>query len=566
MRKILLLLLIFISSEKYTLYAQDYINPLDFRLLLSGSFGELRSNHFHTGIDIKTKGVEGQKVYAIADGYITRIKVSSYGYGKAIYINHKDGRTSVYAHLSEFSEKIDSITKKEHYRKKSFEINIYPKKNTINIKQGDIIALSGNSGSSGGAHLHFEIRDTKTEQPLNPLDYGFKVQDIISPIIKELKVFTIENAIKRDNIYNNIYKVRKNNQDYIIDSTININKKTGLAIYTYDQSNDAYNKNGVNSIKVFIDSTLIYFFKLDRLDFNKNKYINAHIDYKEKQNSKIKFHKCFKLPNNSLKNYKEIIDNGFIKLPDNNIHSVRIEVGDSYNNISNLFFNIRLKNSKQNKKTNNIIESENRTKLFAWNKENEFEDENFKISLKERSLYETINFNYKKKDSINGIYGNIHQCHYNYVPLHKPANISIKSKVPNELKEKAYIAKIRDEKYNYIGGNWQNNYITGKSNELGDFAIVIDTLKPIIKGVNIYPEKKLKNQKTIKCTIEDKESGIKKYTAILNNQWILMDYDYKRKLLKYEFDNIIKKGSNTFSLTVTDKVGNTTNYSVKFTY
>jgi len=566
MRKILLLLLIFISSEKYTLYAQDYINPLDFRLLLSGSFGELRSNHFHTGIDIKTKGVEGQKVYAIADGYITRIKVSSYGYGKAIYINHKDGRTSVYAHLSEFSDKIDSITKKEHYRKKSFEINIYPEKNTLNIKQGDIIALSGNSGSSGGAHLHFEIRDTKTEQPLNPLDYGFKVQDIISPIIKELKVFTIENAIKRDNIYNNIYKVRKNNQDYIIDSTININKKTGLAIYTYDQSNDAYNKNGVNSIKVFIDSTLIYFFKLDRLDFNKNKYINAHIDYKEKQNSKRKFHKCFKLPNNSLKNYKEIIDNGFIKLPDNNIHSVRIEVGDSYNNISNLSFNIRLKNSKQNKKTNNIIESENRTKLFPWNKENEFEDENFKISLKERSLYETINFNYKKKDSINGIYGNIHQCHYNYVPLHKPANISIKSKVPNKLKEKAYIAKIRDKKYNYIGGNWQNNYITGKSNELGDFAIVIDTLKPIIKGVNIYPEKKLKNQKTIKCTIEDKESGIKKYTAILNNQWILMDYDYKRKLLKYEFDNIIKKGSNTFSLTVTDKVGNNTNYSVKFTY
>ena len=566
MRKILLLLLIFISSEKYTLYAQDYINPLDFRLLLSGSFGELRSNHFHTGIDIKTKGVEGQKVYAIADGYIARIKVSSYGYGKAIYINHKDGRTSVYAHLSEFSEKIDSITKKEHYRKKSFEINIYPEKNTLNIKQGDIIALSGNSGSSGGAHLHFEIRDTKTEQPLNPLDYGFKVQDIISPIIKELKVFTIEDAIKRDNIYNNIYKVRKNNQNYIIDSTIHINKKTGLGIYTYDQSNDAYNKNGVNSIKVFIDSTLIYFFKLDRLDFNKNKYINAHIDYKEKQNSKRKFHKCFKLPNNSLKNYKEIIDNGFIKLPDNNIHSVRIEVGDSYNNISNLFFNIRLKNSKQNKKTNNIIESENRTKLFPWNKKNEFKDENFRISLKERSLYETINFNYKKKDSINGIYGNIHQCHYNYVPLHKSATISIKSKVPNELKEKAYIAKVRDKKYNYIGGNWQNNYITGKSNELGDFAIVIDTLEPIIKGVNIYPEKKLKNQKTIKCTIEDKESGIKKYTAILNNQWILMDYDHKRKLLKYEFDNIIKKGSNTFSLTVTDKVGNTTNYSVKFTY
>jgi len=167
-------ILIFIFFGQQILRAQDYINPLDFRLLLSGSFGELRSNHFHAGIDIKTQGVEGQKVYAIADGYISRIKVSSYGYGKALYIRHYDGRTSVYAHLKEFSSKIDSITKKEQYIRKSFEINIYPLPNTINVNQGDIIALSGNSGSSGGAHLHFEIRDTKTEQPLNPLDYGLR--------------------------------------------------------------------------------------------------------------------------------------------------------------------------------------------------------------------------------------------------------------------------------------------------------------------------------------------------------------------------------------------------------
>jgi len=565
--KKLLLLLIFISSGKHILHAQDYINPLDFRLLLSGSFGELRSNHFHTGIDIKTKGVEGQKVYAIADGYIARIKVSSYGYGKAIYINHKDGRTSVYAHLKEFSTSIDSITKNEQYRRKSFEINIYPEPNTINIKQGDIIALSGNSGSSIGAHLHFEIRDTKTEQPLNPLDYGFKVKDIIPPIIKELKVFTIEDAIDRDNSNSRIYTTKKQDQHYIIDSTIHINKKIGLGIYTYDRSNDAYNKNGVNSIKVYIDSALIYFFKLDRLDFNKNKYINAHIDYQEKQNSKKKFHKCFKLPNNSLKNYKEIINNGYIRLKSNSIHRVKIEVSDSYNNISNLIFNIRLNNDKLNKKDKeDIVESESRTKLFSWNKANIFEDDNFKISLNQKSLYETINFNYQKKDSINGVYGNIHQCHYDYVPLHKPANISIKSKVPNKLKERAYIAKIKDKKYNYIGGSWKNNYLTTRSSELGDFAIITDTLKPIIKGVNIYPGKELRKQKTIKCTIEDKESGIRKYTATLNDQWILMDYDHKRKLLKYEFDDIIKKGGNTFSLTVKDMVGNTTKYSAKFTY
>ena len=180
MKKIIYFFIFFFFSNNVS-FSQEYINPLDFRLLLSGTFGELRGNHFHAGIDFKTKGVEGQKIYAIADGYISRIKVSSYGYGKALYINHPNGQTSVYAHLKEFSEKIDTIVKKEHYMREKFEINIFPKANSINVKQGEVIALSGNSGSSQGAHLHFEIRDTKTEHPLDPLDFGFKVIDNISP-------------------------------------------------------------------------------------------------------------------------------------------------------------------------------------------------------------------------------------------------------------------------------------------------------------------------------------------------------------------------------------------------
>jgi len=561
MRK-LIVLLIFFSSIEQQLKAQDYINPLDFRLLLSGNFGELRSNHFHTGIDIKTKGVEGQNVYAIADGYISRIKVSSFGYGKAIYINHNDGITSVYAHLKEFASKIDSITKKKQYQDKSFEINIYPKPNTLIVKQGEIIALSGNSGSSGGAHLHFELRDTKTEQPINPLDYGFNIQDHVKPIIKQLKIYEIGEL---NNIETKIYNTKKTNNGYIIDSVINISKKTGMGIYTYDQSNDAYNKNGVNSIKVFLDSNLIYFFKLDRLDFNKNKYINAHIDYEEKQKNKKNFHKCFRLPNNTLKNYKEIINNGYIKLKDDSIHQIKIEVSDSYENISVLNFNIKFNNNYENKLTK-TKDTKNKTKLFSWNKENSFEENNFKVSIDEKSIYSSINFNYLKKDSIDGVYGNIHQCHFDFVPLHKSARISIRARIPKRLKEKAYIAKIKDENFIYVGGKWKNNILTTKTSELGDFAIAIDSINPIIKGVNIYPGKTLEKQNTIKCTVEDKESGIKEFIAMINEDWILMDYDHKRKLLKYEFDEIIKKGRNSFTLKVVDMLGNTTTYSAKFIY
>ena len=558
MNRILLFIVLFCLTNQIT-YSQEYINPLDFRLLLSGTFGELRGNHFHAGIDFKTKGVEGQNIYAIADGFVSRIKVSSYGYGKALYINHPDGKTSVYAHLKEFSEKIDTIVKKEHYKREKFEINIFPKPNSINVSQGEIIALSGNSGSSQGAHLHFEIRDTKTEHPLDPLDFGFKVKDNISPILKELKIFDIDN-----NKLSKTYKIKKTKDKYYVGDTLYSNEKTSLGIYTFDQSNDAYNRNGVNSIKLFLDSNLIYHFELDKLDFSKNKYINAHIDYEEKVLSKKKFHKCFRLPNNSLKNYKTIINNGYIKLEENKNHHIKFEVSDSYNNTSELSF--VLKNKKIDYEDTTQVYNGLISKTFNWYNENNFSNNDFKISINKNYLYETIDFKYLEKDSVEGVYGKIHQCHYDIVPLHKSAKISIRSRVPKYLKDKVYIAKIKDKKYRFFGNKWENNYLTAKISEFGDFAIAADTIMPKITGVNIFPGKEIKKQQTIKCLIEDKESGIKKYNARINDKWILMEYDHKRKLLKYDFNEMIQKGENLFILEVEDMLGNKQNYSAKFYY
>jgi len=556
MKKFFSFFIFFFISNQFS-YSQEYINPLDFRLLLSGTFGELRGNHFHAGIDFKTKGVEGQNIYAIADGYVSRIKVSSYGYGKALYIDHPDGRTSVYAHLLKFSEKIDTIVKKEHYKRQKFEINFFPKPNSIKVRQGEIIALSGNSGSSQGAHLHFEIRDTKTEHPLDPLDFGFKVKDDISPILKELKVFDINN-----HKLSSSYKIKKLKNTYYVNDTIYANEKIGLGIYTYDQSNDAYNKNGVNSIKVFLDSILIYHFKLDKLDFSKNKYINAHIDYEEKVLSRKKFHKCFKLPNNSLKNYKTIVNNGYIKLNDNISHQIKIEVYDSYENKSELSFILKKALTEFEDSLN--ISDQKESKTFYWYNENKFSNNNFKISINKNYLYETIDFNFQEKDSIDGVFGKVYQCHYETVPLHKPAKISIRTNIPEELKNKVYIAKVKDNKFRFFGNNWENNFLTAKISEFGDFSIAADTVMPKITGVNIFPGKKLNGQKTIKCLIEDKESGIKKYEAKLNDKWILMEYDHKRKLLKYDFNEIIQNGENKFILEVEDMLGNIKKYAAKF--
>ena len=192
MKKLLALLFTLISVSSFS---QNYISPFDFPLYLSGTFGELRSNHFHAGIDIKTESVEGKKIYAIEDGYISRIKISTWGYGRVLYIVHpKTGHTSVYAHMQKFNNEIEKIIKKEQYRKESFEVNFYPTKNTILVRQGEVIGLSGNSGGSGGPHLHFEIRDTKTEHALNPLEFGFEVLDSINPILSEIKIYPHKNS------------------------------------------------------------------------------------------------------------------------------------------------------------------------------------------------------------------------------------------------------------------------------------------------------------------------------------------------------------------------------------
>ena len=557
MKKILVLSILLFSITQ-SVKAQKYINPLDFRLQLSGTFGELRSNHFHAGIDLKTKGVEGQKVYAIADGYVSRIKSSSYGYGKAIYITHYDGKTSVYAHLQKFSIKIDTIIKKQQYKRERFDINVFLKKDSIKVKQGEIIALSGNSGSSGGAHLHFEIRDTETEHPLNPLDYGFQVLDKIPPLLKQIKIFDLADGKSE------IYEIKKLNNKYIIKDTISVNNKIGIGIYTFDQSNDAYNKNGVNKIRLYIDSNLIYNFELDRLDFSTNKYINSHIDYEEKVNSKRKFHRCYRLPNNPLKNYKTLINNGHINIEENKIYDVILEVSDSYNNLSILNFKLKYEKNISAIKVDSITKE--KSQKFYWYKKNEFSDKNFRISINKNYLYETIDFKYLEKDSVSGTFSNIHQCHYDIIPLHKAAKISIRANVPSYLKDKVYIAKLKNDNYYYFGGKWENNFLTAKTGEFGDFAVVADTINPTIKGVNLYPGKTIKKQRTIKYIIDDKESGIKKFTASLNGKWILMEYDHKRKLIKYDFNDLIVKGENIFILEVEDMVGNLKNYKAKFNY
>ena len=545
-------------------YTQNYTSPLNIDLILSGTFGELRSNHFHAGIDLKTKGVEGLNVYSIADGYISRVKVSSFGYGKVIYISHYDGNTSVYAHLKEFSQKIDSIVKIEQYKNKKFEIDYYLQKDAIKVKQKEIIGKSGNSGSSAGAHLHFEIRDSKTQKPINPLYFNFKIKDEIKPNIKKLKFYNFNN----NNKHQTFDVIQKDKNNYSINDTLLTDGDFGIGISTYDKSNYAYNKNGVYSIKLYVDEKLTFHFLADTLDFITTRFINAHIDYKEKIQNKIKFHRLFKLPYNKLKNYKTNINNGIISLKDTNIHNIKIHVEDYNQNLSEIKF--KVKNSLRKNDQYNLLNEEQIQdvvqKKFYYKHKNIFLFKNLKIFLSDYSLYEDMIFRYSLLDSIKGVYGNIHRCHKKDTPLHKKYDLYIKENIPDNIKDKVYIAKREKENiFKYIGGIWEGLYLKTSSREFGDFCIVADSTGPIIKGINIFPGKKINKQKNIKLTIEDSKSGIKKFEATINDEWVLMDYDHKTKIVRYDFNKIIKKGDNKFVLRVTDNCNNLTTYKAVFT-
>ena len=565
--KILKSFLLIVMLLTYTsTIAQDYSAPLNFRMLLSGTFGELRGNHFHAGIDIKTEGVEGQKVYSIADGYISRIKVSTWGYGKVLYITHPEtGHTSVYAHLQSFSAKIDSIVKKKHYQKESFEINFYPNAAAIQIKKGEVIALSGNSGGSGGAHLHFEIRDTKTEHPINPLQFGFNIADNIPPNLSKLKIYAFDTTLIDGYNKSKIINIKKTNNKYAIDENPKISGSFGLGISTYDKSNDSYNKNGVYSIKLCVDTNICYKFTVDELDFSTSRFINAHIDYAEKKESKNKYHRCYKLPNNKLTNYSNLINDGIINIQDTLTHLISLEVTDIYGNISELDFNIK---STNNPFLNRCpLPKDTINTPFAINKVNIFKDNELNLHMEVNSLYEPIMFHYKTTDSIEGVFGKVHHVHFDNTPVHKKYVLSIKAIVPDSIKRKSYIATT-DMKGNFwhIGGIWKDSIIRTKTRQFGNFCIIADTTNPEVKGVNIYPGKTFNTQTSIKLTIKDNDSGIKSYRGEIDGKWILMDYDYKRNLLRYDIDEKLTKGKHTFTLKVTDNVNNEKVYTADFTY
>lgn len=564
-------LLIFTCHLSYFLSAQNkfpqnyFRSPIDTQIFLSATFGEPRMNHFHSGIDIKTNNSEGWKVYAAADGYVSRIKISSNGYGKAIYITHPNGYVTVYAHLQKFNFKINSWVKQRQYEKESFEIELYPDAKDFPIKKEDIIAYSGNSGGSAAPHLHFEIRDGKSEKPINPLQFGMNVQDTIPPILNELVIYSLEKFQRPFEPLK--VKLKKDSANhYTVDEDIYVPlSKAGFGISTYDMSDGAENINGIYSLELRVENNLAYSFKMDSFSFDETRYANCHIDYAENKLKGNTIYRCFLLPGNESPIYSFGLGKGGINLQNKKLNC-KITVADFMGNISTLNFLI---DGKQHRENDAVKQAEER---FAYNRENHFHNDDIVLHFPEKTFYDDFNFQYSKKDTAGkNIFSSVHQVHNWLIPLHKSFAINIKLKnLPKSLIAKAVVV-YRDGEGNIKskGGIFDENYNDGfmkaQAKELGDFFVMIDTMPPKIETMNISNGKNMGREESVRIRITDDLSGIFFYRGEIDRKWILMEYDAKNNLLTHTFDERISKGEHELKLTIRDERKNEKVLKIKFT-
>ncbi|MEN8139085.1 MAG: M23 family metallopeptidase [Bacteroidota bacterium] len=554
-RVIITLLILAVNNVSWAQAPKKYdlVPPLDIPLILSGTFGELRSNHFHSGIDIKTKGIIGFPVKSISDGYISRISVSPWGYGKAIYVTHPNGLTSVYAHLQKFSPEIEKFVKNKQYDKKSYAINLFLKKGDLDVKKNDTIGKSGNSGSSGGPHLHFEIRDSKTQMPQNPFNYDYNIKDTRPPKINNVFIYDFDNMEGYDESLNKVNLSFDANKKEFFSNEITVSAGwVGLGVDSYDRLNYANNKNGVYGVKLFVDDELYFDYTMNSLVFSEQRYINSMIDYKYYSENRRRIQKLFLLPGNKLSIYSNNINNGFIKIEEGKKYSLKLMVEDYHGNKS--VVNLKLNGTKAKVKT----EKPNVNKLvFDYTKNNIFESDSIRVNVPKGALYNNFNFDYNYKNGS-------HYIGREDIPLHKSYSLEIKAN--DSLTEKMLIAKVTKRGGTIsLGGKFKDGYIKTKTRSFGKFTITYDTKAPEIKGVNIYDGKWMSKDNFLKVKIKDNLSGIKSFNGFIDGEWILMEYDGKKNLLKYDFSDIDLNGKkHTFTLEVTDNVGNLNKYEVSF--
>lgn len=553
----LLFLFSMLASAQAPNVPTDYFDdPLQVPLALAGTFGELRSNHFHSGLDIKTQQREGLPVYASAEGFVSRINVAHYGYGKALYIQHPNGYTTVYAHLKNFSPRIEEYIKKLQYQKESYEVEVYPTASELPIERGELVANSGNTGGSGGPHLHFEIRDGE-QRPMNPLMFGIDLEDTRAPLVSGVYVYpTGEEAHVNGSAQRQKLRLIPQQDGSFRAEKIEACGEIGFGINTVDQLNAAPNHNGVYRIETSANGEKLFQANFERFSFAETRHLNQLIDYAyyTKNNSRIQ--KLFVEPSNPLSIYSNVSNEGYLNVQDSLSYNYTIKVSDFAGNERIVNIPIEGKQRSEIKENPSKI-----TDFFVpAGAGAQFEGNGIDVYIPKNSLYQDayLDITFEDEKVI---------LHEDIIPIHTNITIGFDvSKYKPEDREQMFIASLnKRNRPNYSTTTKDGERFTTKTRTFGTYTLARDTQAPRITPVNFRDGQWISGNKDLKVKISDDLSGINSYRATVNGKFILMEYEYKQNLLTHDFsDGVVTDTENLLRIEVVDNVGNTTIFESTF--
>lgn len=556
--KLFFLILFFpLFSYSQTSYPKDYfVSPLDIPLQLSGNFGELRPNHFHSGFDFKTLQREGLNVKAAAEGYVSRIKISESGYGKAIYITHPNGFTTVYGHLQSGYGKIEKKIKELQYKSQSYEIDVLLEPNELIVEKAEQIAISGNTGGSDGPHLHFEIRDTQSEKIINPLFFGFDtvIIDTKQPNVTSLIVYPLTDSTKvnQSKIPISLGLYQQKDGSYLAEK-VGASGKIGFGIISTDFDNVSWNANGIYKAEVSIDGMKTFGYTFNTFSFDETRLVNALIDYERYKKLKQRVQRLFMQKAFPLSIVNSYQSNGIIDVSPAFRKNILLEVSDFNGNISKINIPVEYSNEVV------VVDAPKpKSKYYIKSgREAIFSKENVSVSFPENTFYQDFEMNFDVKDSVL-------QLHEDTVPAFKNFAITFVDST-SSADDKKFIAYYNGKKWTYCTTKYANYTFTTYQKTLGRYQLMKDITCPKISITKEINGKWISEQKDLKFIISDDLSGIKTYNGYLNGKWILLEYESKTKTLKHSFlDGIVDEGKNDLKVIVTDNVGNSTIFETQF--